>query len=68
MSVPRISSVEMVKDGLIISYDDATCAFYHESIFMAHLLKTKSVSKAAKKAVPGGVAGVGTVELRKSSS
>ena len=48
MMSPRISSVEVVKDGLVISYDDATCAFYHHSVFTAHLFEKRLMGPAKK--------------------
>ena len=37
MNAIRIESVEVAENGLVVRYDDSSCAFYHESIFRAHL-------------------------------
>jgi hypothetical protein len=37
MRTLHIQSVDLVTDGLIVTYDDETRAFYDESVLMAHL-------------------------------
>ncbi len=51
MSAIRIESVEVAEDGLVVRYDDASCAFYHESIFRAHLAGVEGKKKVGRVAV-----------------
>ena len=37
MKTLHIQSVDVVRDGLIVTYNDGTRAFYDESVLMAHL-------------------------------
>ena len=48
MSSIRIESVEVAEDGLVVRYDDSSCAFYHESIFRAHLAGVEGKKKAGR--------------------
>ena len=43
MKTPHIRSVDVVSDGLIVTYDDETRAFYDESVLMAHLQAVEQV-------------------------
>jgi hypothetical protein len=38
MKLPRIVAVDLVNDGIVVHYDDASTAFYHESVLQQHLL------------------------------
>ena len=62
MSGPRISSVELVKDGLVICYEDSTCAFYHQSVFTAHL-NDQASGKPAKKSSSRPRSSAGSLKL-----
>ena len=37
MRTPHIQAVDLVKHGLVVTYDDQTRAFYDESVLLAHL-------------------------------
>jgi len=60
MSAPHIRSVDLTEDGLIVTYDDSSSAFYHESVLQVHLRsmpraetgprRAKSVKKPAGRA------------------
>jgi hypothetical protein len=60
MNTPHIRSVDLTEDGLIVTYDDSSSAFYHESVLQAHLRcntrseprprRAKSVKKPAGRA------------------
>ena len=43
MRTPHIQAVDLVKDGLVVTYDDQTRAFYDESVLLAHLEADKDV-------------------------
>ena len=33
----HIEAVEVVEGGVVVTYDDASCAFYEEEVLMTHL-------------------------------
>ncbi len=59
MNAIRIESVEVAENGLVVRYDDSSCAFYHESIFRAHLAGIDGKKKSGRVGVREERAAVG---------
>ena len=60
----HIQAVDLVRDGLIVTYTDETRAFYDESVLMAHLDDTQTVP--ARKQ-PRSVSANGSVRIKESA-
>ncbi len=47
MEVPHITAVDVVEGGVVVTYDDASMAFYEESVLLAHLQAGSKPEEAA---------------------
>ena len=49
MEHPHIAAVDVVEGGVVVTYDDASLAFYEESVLLTHLHGTPKREEAAQK-------------------
>ena len=47
METPHIAAVDVVEGGVVVTYDDASLAFYEESVLLAHLQAVPERDEAA---------------------
>ena len=40
MKTLHVEAVDVVDGGVVVTYDDASCAFYEEEVLMTHLAET----------------------------